>query len=47
MSNVHDDVMELSLERRNGYEWNGEEPAQALAVYAQWKKSTGAGAASK
>jgi len=35
---IHDDVMELSLERRNGYGWYGTEPGQALAEYAAWKK---------
>jgi len=36
---IHDDVMELSLERRNGYAWYGASPAKALAEYAGWKKS--------
>jgi PelA/Pel-15E family pectate lyase len=35
---IHDDVMELSLERRNGYGWYGEAPKAALAQYAEWKK---------
>jgi PelA/Pel-15E family pectate lyase len=35
---IHDDVMELSLERRNGYSWWGEGPKHALAQYAEWKK---------
>jgi PelA/Pel-15E family pectate lyase len=35
---IHDDVMELSLERRNGYGWYGDGPAKALAEYAEWKK---------
>ena len=34
---IHDDVMELSLERRNGYGWYGAEPAKALAEYEMWK----------
>ncbi len=34
----HDDVMDLSLERRNGYAWYGEGPKRALAQYAEWKK---------
>ena len=38
---IHDDVMELSLERRNGYGWYGAEPAKALAKYADWEKSRG------
>jgi len=36
---IHDDVMELSLERRNGYGWYGAEPAKAMAKYAEWEKS--------
>jgi len=35
---IHDDVMELSLERRNGYGWYGTEPVEALKQYAEWKK---------
>jgi len=35
---IHDDVMELSLERRNGYGWYGTEPVEALKRYAEWKK---------
>jgi len=35
---IHDDVMELSLERRNGYAWYGASPVRALAEYAEWKK---------
>ncbi|WP_420238946.1 pectate lyase [Telmatobacter bradus] len=35
---IHDDVNELSLERRNGYGWYGEEPRAALQRYAEWKK---------
>jgi len=34
---IHDDVMELSLERRNGYAWYGSDAAQALTEYAAWK----------
>ncbi len=34
---IHDDVMDLSLERRNGYAWYGNGPAQALDAYAAWK----------
>jgi len=36
---IHDDVMELSLERRNGYSWWGTGPAKALKQYAEWKKT--------
>jgi PelA/Pel-15E family pectate lyase len=36
---IHDNVMDLSLERRNGYGWYGAEPAKALAEYADWKKT--------
>ena len=35
---IHDDVMDLSLERRNGYSWYGEGPKRALAQYGAWKK---------
>ena len=35
---IHDDVNELSLERRNGYAWYGTRPAQALAAYADWAR---------
>lgn len=35
---IHDDVNELSLERRNGYAWYGTRPADALAAYAGWSR---------
>lgn len=35
---IHDTVDELSLERRNGYGWYGEEPSHALELYAAWTK---------
>jgi PelA/Pel-15E family pectate lyase len=35
---IHDDVNELSLERRNGYSWYNEGPLKALQRYASWKK---------
>jgi PelA/Pel-15E family pectate lyase len=35
---IHDDVMELSLERSNGYGWYGTEPVEALKRYAEWKQ---------
>jgi len=38
---IHDDVMELSLERRNGYSWWGAGPAKALREYVEWKKKQG------
>jgi PelA/Pel-15E family pectate lyase len=34
---IHDDVMELSLERRNGYGWYGDSPEAALAEYTAWR----------
>jgi PelA/Pel-15E family pectate lyase len=34
---IHDNVMDLSLERRNGYAWYGKDPEQALQEYAAWK----------
>jgi len=36
---IHDDVMEISLERRNGYSWWGTGPEKALKQYAEWKKT--------
>jgi PelA/Pel-15E family pectate lyase len=36
---IHDDVNEISLERRNGYSWYNVGPAQALEQYAQWSKA--------
>jgi PelA/Pel-15E family pectate lyase len=33
---LHDDVNDLSLERRNGYNWWGTGPAKALAAYEAW-----------
>jgi PelA/Pel-15E family pectate lyase len=33
---LHDDVNEISLERRNGYNWWGTAPAKALAAYEAW-----------
>ncbi|MBF7014202.1 pectate lyase [Novosphingobium resinovorum] len=35
---VHDEVNEISLERRNGYSWFGSGPGQALKVYETWAK---------
>jgi PelA/Pel-15E family pectate lyase len=36
---IHDDVSELSLERRNGYAWYSAGPQQALDAYAMWSKN--------
>jgi len=36
---IHDDVNELSLERRNGYAWFNTSPKKALDAYAVWKKA--------
>ena len=33
---IHDDVNELSLERRNGYSWYSAGPQRALDAYAAW-----------
>jgi len=33
---IHDDVNEISLERRNGYSWYNAAPAAALERYAVW-----------
>lgn len=34
---LHDDVNEISLERRNGYSWFNTEGARVAAAYAAWK----------
>jgi PelA/Pel-15E family pectate lyase len=34
---VHDDVNELSLERRNGYSWFSAGPKKAMDLYAKWQ----------
>ena len=36
---IHDDVNELTLERRNGYSWFNTSPKKALETYATWKKA--------
>jgi PelA/Pel-15E family pectate lyase len=33
---IHDDVNELSRERRNGYAWYGDGPKRTLDHYAHW-----------
>lgn len=35
---IHDDVSELSLERRNGYAWYSAGPQQALDAYTAWNQ---------
>ena len=36
---LHDDMNEISLERRNGYAWFNTVPAAALSEYETWKQS--------
>jgi PelA/Pel-15E family pectate lyase len=36
---IHDDVNELSKERRNGYQWYGAKPREALNAYELWARS--------
>jgi PelA/Pel-15E family pectate lyase len=36
---VHDDVSDLSLERRNGYAWYSSGPQQALDTHEAWSKT--------
>lgn len=36
---IHDDVNELTLERRNGYNWYVADPQKALTVYERWAKA--------
>jgi PelA/Pel-15E family pectate lyase len=38
---IHDNVNELSLERRNGYAWYGAGPQRALDACAAWSRSHG------
>ena len=40
---LHDDMNEISLERRNGYAWFNTAPAAALSEYDTWKLSQNAG----
>lgn len=35
---LHDDVADLSAERRNGYQWYGSSPQRALDAYTSWSK---------
>ncbi|MHA6721926.1 pectate lyase [Sphingomonas sp. RS2018] len=34
---VHDDVNDISVERRNGYSWFGTSPASTIAAYPKWR----------
>jgi PelA/Pel-15E family pectate lyase len=36
---IHDDVNEISLERRNGYSWYSAGPKAALDEFAKWNSS--------
>ncbi len=36
---IHDDVSEISVERRNGYAWYGTNPSTALKRYATWAQA--------
>jgi PelA/Pel-15E family pectate lyase len=36
---IHDTLTEISLERRRGYSWYNEAPAEALQLYSQWIKA--------
>jgi PelA/Pel-15E family pectate lyase len=42
---IHDDVNDLSLERRNGYAWYSAGPQQAVDAYAAWSQTHGSGTA--
>lgn len=37
---IHDDVNDLSLERRNGYSWFNNGPAKALAAFDRWQPAS-------
>jgi PelA/Pel-15E family pectate lyase len=41
---IHDDVSEISLERRNGYAWYGDGARRVLEEYAAWRKVHGVAA---
>lgn len=36
---IHDDIDEISKERRNGYAWFGDNPKRVLAHYTKWAKT--------
>jgi PelA/Pel-15E family pectate lyase len=36
---IHDDVSEISKERRNGYNWYNSVPQAALDRYAEWRRA--------
>jgi PelA/Pel-15E family pectate lyase len=36
---IHDNVAEISTERRNGYSWYNSTPQEAVTQYAEWSKS--------
>lgn len=36
---IHDDINDLSAERRNGYAWYGAWPGKALRMYEGWRRS--------
>src|SRR5206468_832719 len=38
---IHDDVNEISLERRNGYSWYGDNPRHILDHYRKWNAKYG------
>jgi PelA/Pel-15E family pectate lyase len=35
---IHDDVNEISLERRNNYAWYSDAPRKAIKEYARWRR---------
>ena len=38
---IHDDVNELSRERRNGYNWFSPEPQRTLECFDEWSREHG------
>jgi PelA/Pel-15E family pectate lyase len=38
---IHDNVAEISTERRNGYSWYNSTPQQAVTRYAEWRAAHG------
>jgi PelA/Pel-15E family pectate lyase len=38
---IHDDVNEISLERRNGYAWYSDAPRKAIKAFERWSQDNG------
>lgn len=40
---IHDELQDISLERRNGYGWYGDGPQRALVTYSEWSEAVADG----